>query len=55
MREMHLSLESKGGDEVPAKCKVKSADVERAVWCQVCENNAADCVCQGKPKSGKVR
>ena len=25
------SLESKGGDEVPAKCGVKSVDVERVV------------------------
>ena len=49
------SLESKGGDEVPAKCGVKSVDVERVVCCQVCEKNAAECVCQAKPKSGKVR
>ena len=49
------SLESKGGDEVPAKCGVKSVDVERVVCCQLCEMNAAECVCQAKPKSGKVR
>ena len=49
------NLESKGGDEVPAKCGVKSVDVERVVCCQLCEMNAAECVCQAKPMSEKVR